>query len=101
MKGSKQEVEMNKGKAKCPYCGSTNTSEYIYGFPVLDDEMKKQIESGEIILGGCEIDPSGSMPERKCIACGKDFQIHSETPLGTMKFLSVPFNISRNIETFL
>ena len=64
---------MAQGKAKCPYCGSTNTSEYVYGLPVLDDEMKKQIDSGEIILGGCEIDPSGSMPERKCIACGKDF----------------------------
>ena len=64
---------MAERKAKCPYCGSTNTSEYVYGLPVLDDEMKKQIDSGEIILGGCEIDPSGSMPERKCIACGKDF----------------------------
>ena len=64
---------MNKRKAKCPYCGSTNTSEYVYGLPAIDDEMKKKIASGEIILGGCEIDPSGSMPERKCIACGKDF----------------------------
>lgn len=73
MKGSNQEVEMNKGKAKCPYCGSKDTSEYIYGLPVLDDEMKKQIESGEIILGGCEIDPSKPMSERKCNTCGRDF----------------------------
>ena len=60
-------------KEKCPYCGSTNTSEYVFGLPAIDDDMKKKIESGEIILGCCEIDPSGSMPERKCIACGKDF----------------------------
>ncbi len=61
------------GELKCPYCGSTNISEYIYGYPAFDDEMRKQIESGKIILGGCEIDPSKAMPERKCNNCGKDF----------------------------
>ena len=64
---------MTEEKAKCPYCGSTNTSEYVYGLPAIDGEMKRKIESGEIILGGCEIDPSKPMPERKCNSCGRGF----------------------------
>jgi len=35
--------------------------------------MKKKIAFREIILGGCEIDPSGNMPGRKCNTCGKEF----------------------------
>lgn len=58
---------------KCPCCGSTDTAEYIYGMPVIDDEMKKDLESGKVILAGCEIDPKGKMPERHCNICGKDF----------------------------
>lgn len=59
--------------ARCPYCGSTNTAEYIYGLPVLDDKTREQIKAGELILGGCEIDHNTPMPTNHCNNCKKDF----------------------------
>ena len=33
-------------KQTCPYCGSQNIAEYLYGYPDLDDEeLEKQIEN--------------------------------------------------------
>ena len=58
---------------KCPYCGSTDTAEYIYGMPVMDDEMKKDLEKGKVILAGCEIDSKGKKPLYLCNKCKKNF----------------------------
>nr|MCR5731672.1 hypothetical protein [Sphaerochaetaceae bacterium] len=33
---------------KCPYCGSTDTSRYIYGYPVINDEVQKKLDSGKL-----------------------------------------------------
>lgn len=37
----------------CPQCGSNNIAEYLYGTPIINPKLVSQIESGEVILGGC------------------------------------------------
>ena len=59
-------------KQTCPYCGSQNIAEYLYGYPDLDDdELEKQIENKEVILGGCII--TDDNPSFHCNDCGMDF----------------------------
>lgn len=41
-------------KEVCPYCNSNNIAEFIYGEVVLDEELKQDLEKGEIVLGGCQ-----------------------------------------------
>lgn len=60
---------------KCPHCGGTDTARYIYGFVGLDGIIKKKVESGKWILGGCEIVGSQDFNKRHCMSCGKDFFI--------------------------
>jgi|GEM_PF-658551 len=60
-------------KNKFPYCGSTNTAQYIFGYPILDDAIEKKIIAGKVILRGCEIDRISSLPKRRCNKCRKDF----------------------------
>lgn len=31
-------------KIKCPYCKSEDIAEYLYGYPIPDEEMEKNIE---------------------------------------------------------
>lgn len=60
---------------KCPYCGSTDIARYIYGMPFLDDDMRKDLENGKLIVAGCEILPDRPMPEKHCNSCKKDFGV--------------------------
>lgn len=63
----------------CPRCGSRDTAEILYGMPAYS-EIKDEIESGKIVLGGCCIfyvpTERGNVqyqPERVCNQCGKKF----------------------------
>lgn len=38
---------------KCPLCGSTTIAEIRYGLISLTPEIKKEIEEGKWIMGGC------------------------------------------------
>ena len=38
---------------ECPKCGFKTLGNMQYGLPCFDDELMKEIESGETILGGC------------------------------------------------
>ena len=59
-------------KQTCPYCGSKNIAEYLYGYLDLDDEeLEKQVENKEVILGGCIITDDNS--SFHCNDCGMDF----------------------------
>lgn len=58
---------------KCPYCGSTDIARYIYGMPAMDDEVRKDLENGKLIIAGCEIHPGKPMPTDHCNNCNKEF----------------------------
>ena len=41
--------------AKCVKCGSNNTAEYLYGLPLMNEELEKNIEQGKVKLGSTAI----------------------------------------------
>ncbi len=62
---------MRKLKKVCPFCGSHNAAEYLYGMPVMSEELQKDLEDNKVILGGCCI--SDEEPVYHCNECDKDF----------------------------
>lgn len=52
---------------KCPECGSGRVASILYGLPMFDEELKRQIDAGEIILGGCCV--RGDDPLWECMKC--------------------------------
>lgn len=59
----------------CPYCGSTDSAKYIYGFVGFDGLVRRKVEEGKWILGGCEISGIKDFSKRHCKACNRDFYI--------------------------
>ena len=68
-------VHNKDAQYKCPYCGSTDSAKYIYGFVGLDGLVRRKVEEGKWILGGCEISGTEDFRKRHCKACNKDFYI--------------------------
>ncbi len=108
-------VKNKKAQIKCLYCGSKNTARYIYGYPILSDEMRKMVASGKRILGGCMISSVkirgeiiNTMPQRKYYDCKKNFA--TEPILITKKYntaedyrdivTEIQFSIGNNSEGF-
>ena len=51
----------------CPECKSDHVVYILYGEPILDDDLKRAIESGKVELGGCMITPESQRWEcREC-----------------------------------
>ena len=51
---------------KCPFCGSTEIKQYLFGLPT-----KEASKSGKYILGGCVI--SNNNPSWGCVNCHSNF----------------------------
>ena len=68
-------VHNKDAQYKCPYCGSTDSAKYIYGFVGLDGLVRRKVEEGKWILGGCEISGTEDFRKRYCKACNRDFYI--------------------------
>ena len=69
-----------KKQQKCPYCGSTNTSYYIFGDPAYNEKFVKDLKNRKCILGGCCVHTefvNGKTvfrePSWRCNKCRKDF----------------------------
>ncbi len=65
---------------KCPRCGSRQTAEILYGYPLFTEELQQKLSSGELALGGCciaSVEVNGRsmdiMPSRRCFSCRRDF----------------------------
>jgi hypothetical protein len=54
---------------KCPRCGSQAVIPIVYGLPA--PELVRKAEAGEVVLGGCEYDPS--YPIYACRDCGEQW----------------------------
>ena len=52
----------------CPECGSKKVASIRYGLPMLfDEELKRRLNAGQIILGGCCI--TDDDPLWQCVEC--------------------------------
>lgn len=66
---------MKKPK-RCTKCGSKKIAKILFGLPTYSPELKRQLEAGEIVLGGCIITSNDSKWE--CVKCWE--RIRSEFP---------------------
>lgn len=57
----------------CPYCGSRNIADIMYGMPVFDAKLRRKLDEGKVALGGCEIEFDCPMPSHHCNDCGEEF----------------------------
>ena len=62
---------MAKKEVVCPFCGSKNIAEYLFGMPAYDEELEERLAKNEIVLGGCCIHPAS--PACHCNECEEDF----------------------------
>jgi hypothetical protein len=51
----------------CPSCGSTRTSEILYGLPDFSPALKRNLKEGRYVLGGCMV--AHGDPKWHCRAC--------------------------------
>jgi hypothetical protein len=64
---------VSKKPAVCPVCQSKNIAQYLYGMPAYSDKLKKELDEGKTILGGCCI--SDQDPSFACHECKTDFYL--------------------------
>lgn len=74
---------------RCPHCGH-ETAQIIYGFPVMDDKLQKDIDEQRVYLAGCEkmISPAS----RHCFYCNQDVY-YSFLPVDEAETTCVEFKI--------
>ena len=53
---------MMKVLMRCPKCGNGKLARILYGLPVFDDKLEKDLADGKVVLGGCG-------EEEKCWHC--------------------------------
>lgn len=58
---------MAKKSKICPKCGEGKLAEILYGMPIMDSELERALEAGEIVLGGCVI--TDEDPHWECLKC--------------------------------
>lgn len=59
---------------KCPDCGSIRIARILYGLPDFSsEELKKTLQDGRIVLGGCIVTPDS--PRWRCKDCGAGIDI--------------------------
>ena len=52
---------------ECPSCGASRVAEILYGLPVADDDLERDLEANRVVLGGCCV--SENMPAWRCTEC--------------------------------
>jgi rubrerythrin len=69
-------IEVKRKPIKCPICGFKPVGTILYGMPMMDDELEKEIESGTTIIGGCCVLIQVGVPQTKweCKKCGTQFK---------------------------
>ena len=61
-------IKVKRKPRKCPQCGTARIADILYGMPIFDSELEKELKDGKIALGGCVI--SDNDPTWKCVDCG-------------------------------
>lgn len=68
-------VHNNDAQYVCPYCGSTDSAKYLYGFVGLDGLVRRKVEEGKWILGGCVVSSIKDFHKRLCKSCKRNYYI--------------------------
>lgn len=50
---------------RCPNCGARDPARILYGLPARTDELLRALDRGDVVLGGCLVEPARWM----CRAC--------------------------------
>ena len=59
---------MSKQKpSRCPSCEAARVARILYGMRLVDKKLRRELDAGEVILGGCVI--CDGDPEWQCVAC--------------------------------
>lgn len=76
-------------RIRCPHCGH-ETAKIIYGFPVMDDRLQKDMNEQRVYLAGCgKMIPPAT---RHCFHCDKDV-CYTFLPVEEAETTSVEFKI--------
>jgi hypothetical protein len=59
--------EAKQKPKKCPKCGSKRIARIQWGMPNFSDELKRKLDEGTVVLGGCVV--SGHDPNWQCQDC--------------------------------
>ena len=57
--------------SKCPSCASERVARIVYGYPAFSEELRRGLELGESVLGGCCVE--GESPLWRCLECGREW----------------------------
>jgi hypothetical protein len=63
-------IRVKRKPRKCSQCGSSRIAVILYGMPEFSPELKKSLDEGDIVLGGCCI--TDDDPTWKCAECEID-----------------------------
>jgi len=67
-------IASKKKPNKCPECGSKKVATILWGLPLMNQKVERDLKEGKIVLGGCIITEND--PVWQCIEC--DVQIYKE-----------------------
>jgi hypothetical protein len=59
---------MNEKPDVCPKSGSGRVAYILYGRPDFSEELERELDAGEVVLGGCVV--MGDDPSWHCVECG-------------------------------
>jgi hypothetical protein len=57
----------------CPNCSSPKIAEILFGFPNDIESIQSKLDSGELILGGCDV--STDSPKWHCLECRHEWGV--------------------------
>lgn len=58
-------------RPKCSSCESERCAEILYGRRAETEQLRQDLESGKVVLGGCLV--FEGMPRWRCLECGKEW----------------------------
>ena len=64
----KDHLHCTRKPKKCPSCGFRPIAKILYGYPMYDKKIKKEIDDKVLVLGGCCV--FDDSPTWKCTNCG-------------------------------
>lgn len=68
-------IKVKRKPKKCPVCGFELVAVILYGEPVYNPQLCRQLEERSVTLGGCCI--VNNAPKWQCTRCGTKFYMET------------------------